>query len=166
MCVYAALKDFAGPGATVVASTVVVVATVFYQRKQLKIAREKLQLDLFDKRFAIYELCKQLIEHLSNQRDFETVDKQKVQKLLTTIDEGGFFFFGDRTVRFLNELRDLSSNFIRDLAERNNISPDDHQRFARNAAELNGHLTRFRDIGNQLPTYFSDELSLRDLGRS
>ena len=59
---YSILKDFAGPVATVIAALSAVGVTGYFVFRQWQIAkqqpqtaREKLLLDLFDKRFALYE---------------------------------------------------------------------------------------------------------------
>jgi hypothetical protein len=50
--IYAVMKDFAGPVATILAALVAVGVTWVFARRQWKTEREKLLLDLFDKRFA------------------------------------------------------------------------------------------------------------------
>jgi hypothetical protein len=49
------MKDFAGPVATVIAAFSAVSVTGYFAFRQWQTAREKLLLDLFEKRFAIYE---------------------------------------------------------------------------------------------------------------
>jgi len=52
---YQAFKDFAGPFATVVAAMVALCVTAYFAYHQKRIAEEKLRLDLFDKRFAVFK---------------------------------------------------------------------------------------------------------------
>jgi hypothetical protein len=52
---YGTLKDFAGPVATVVAAFSAVGVTGYFARRQWRTAKDKLLLDLFDKRFAVYD---------------------------------------------------------------------------------------------------------------
>jgi len=62
LMIYAVMKDFAGPFATIVAAVVAVGVTGHFARQQSRTAyqqwqttREKLLLDLFDKRFGTYD---------------------------------------------------------------------------------------------------------------
>jgi hypothetical protein len=51
---YQVLKDFAGPGATVIASFVAVIITGYFARQQVHMTEEKLRYDLFDRRLKIF----------------------------------------------------------------------------------------------------------------
>jgi hypothetical protein len=59
---YNTVKDFAGPVATVVAALSAVGVTGYFARRQWRTAKDKLLLDLFDKRFAVYEELRSPIE--------------------------------------------------------------------------------------------------------
>ena len=56
MCAtYQVLKDFAGPAAAIIASGVAVFVTYRLGREQARLSREKLRLDLYERRWKIFK---------------------------------------------------------------------------------------------------------------
>lgn len=65
---YQFFKDFAGPTATIIAAIAAVSVTVYFAwhqkkiaKEQADIAREKLRLDLFEKRFRVFDAARKLL---------------------------------------------------------------------------------------------------------
>jgi hypothetical protein len=120
---YAFFKDFAGPIATTVAAFVAAGITFFFNRAQTRIARlqadvaiERLNFDLFEKRYALYTAAKQLIEYLSLQREYEQIDHEKVRSIYVSLDESRFFL-PEGAREFLAELHRASEEFVAALAD-------------------------------------------------
>jgi hypothetical protein len=75
---YEFFKDFAGPIATFIAAGVAAAITFFFNRSQTRFAKvqadvsiEKLNLDLFERHYAIYSSARQLVEYLVSKGDFD-----------------------------------------------------------------------------------------------
>jgi hypothetical protein len=72
--VYQIIKDFAGPGATVIASGVAAWITWYFASWQaatasraVDIAHDRLRFDLFGKRYEIYEAARKAIEKMPDE---------------------------------------------------------------------------------------------------
>jgi hypothetical protein len=104
MDIYGTLKDFAGPVATIIASLAAVTVTGYFARRQWRTAKDKLLLDLFDKRLAVYEELRQAF-----MRCREGNDQNAALEFKEAISRARFFFdtqvtfFLDQTARELNE---------------------------------------------------------------
>ena len=61
MDMYLVVKDFAAPIATIAAATAAAFVTVTIQQQNYKVARDRLKLDLFDKRYEIYTATRDLL---------------------------------------------------------------------------------------------------------
>jgi hypothetical protein len=116
--IYTFLKDFAGPIATMIAACVAAGITFFFNRSQTRIASlqadvaiEKLNFDLFERRYALYVSARQLLEYLAVHREFEKIDHTKIRSFYVTLDEGRFFL-PDAVRKFLEELQNACEEYL------------------------------------------------------
>lgn len=168
---YGFFKDFAGAIATTFAAFVAAGITYFFNRAQTRLAEtqadvavEKLKLDLFEKRYALYNSAKQLVEYLAVLNEFEKVDHAKVRSFYVSLDEGRFFL-PDSVRKVLDELHQTSEQFLTVLADRSNLNVDDEKTWhltAEKAATLNKKL---RDIYAKLPSTFEEALAFKQIRR-
>ena len=108
---YQAVKDLAGPVATMMAAAIAALITWRFSLRQTQIAKQQadtaldqLRYNLFAKRYAIYEAAKELVRLVineSNQKDFTAL---AVAPYYRTLDEARFFF-SDDTCAWLRSLR-------------------------------------------------------------
>jgi hypothetical protein len=103
---YEIFKDFAGPVATIIASVTAADITFFFASRQARIAQQQadtakqqantaldqLRLNLFEKRYAIYNTARELIALVVNK---PTVQGFEVLPLHATLNEAEFFFSPD-----------------------------------------------------------------------
>jgi hypothetical protein len=168
---YAFFQDFAGSIATIVAALVAArIAYVFSQAQtriaqtQADVAIEKLKLDLFERRYAIYSSAKQLVECLALQHEFYKVDHVKIRSFYVTLDEGRFFLpAGIRN--FLGELERTSEDFLKVLADRSNLNVDDQEAWQSTADKASGLNARLREIYAELPRAFEEALAFKQIER-
>ena len=169
---YAFFKDFAGAIATTLAAVVAAGITYYFNRAQARIAAtqadvaiERLNLDLFEKRYALYSSAKQLVEYLALHRDFDKVDHSKVRSFYVTLDEGRFFL-PDNVRKFLSELHDTSEAFLTVLGERSNLNPDDADRWRSTAEKAAAFLAKLTDMYAKLPLVFEEALAFKQISRA
>jgi hypothetical protein len=84
-------------------------------KKQTDIAREKLKLDLFDRRYAKYLEAKDLLKYMANVGNRETVDQTRIITWYISLEEAKFFFDHD-VQSFLTDLTDHVEVFLTQLA--------------------------------------------------
>jgi hypothetical protein len=168
---YAFFKDFAAPIATMVAAFVAAGITFFFTRAQTRIARiqadvaiEKLNFDLFEKRYALYVSARQLIEYLALQHEIEKVDHTKIRSIYVTLDEGRFFL-PDAVRKYLDELHHASEEFLTVLGERLNLSTEDDTKWNSTAEKAAAALAKLREMYSQLPHKFEEALAFRQIKR-
>jgi len=147
--IYAVLKDFAGPIATVIAS---VTAAIFVRRQwqtaqnQAATALDQLRYNLFEKRYAIYDDAKQLLKLLLNEShkpDFRALD---VVPHYVVMDEA-LFFFSPETCAWLDSVQHDCQRFLEAHASRNTseYNPAEHSASERKLlADLREMPARFR----------------------
>jgi hypothetical protein len=165
---YDALKDFAGPLATVFAALVATAITAIFAIAQARIARaqkdialDKLKFDLLERRYRIYEAAKQLIEYIALHRDTDKINTDKVKQLYVTIDEARFYF--DPDVRdFLTVLTDRAEAYYTVLFERDHISIDD-PKWSATGDWLAERLAELRGMYADLPSKFEKALRFSQL---
>jgi hypothetical protein len=169
--VYAFFKDFAGPIATTIAAIVAAAITYYFNRAQARIAAtqadvavERLNLDLFDKRYAIYSSARQLIEYLVLQSEFSQVDHMKVKAFYVTLDEGRFFL-PEGVRKALEELHRASEDFVGVLAERSNLSTDDNEAWCTTAEKAAATHGKLSEIFAKLPMVFEEALAFKQIRR-
>jgi hypothetical protein len=91
-------KDFAGPIATIIAAS----AAAYFARQQMVIARDKLQHDIFyrkyERRVAVYEATRKFLADV-----FENISEDEILTYgLCTLDAQ--FLFDDKLYRYLREI--------------------------------------------------------------
>jgi hypothetical protein len=108
--VYQIIKDFAGPGATVIASGVAAWITWYFASWQaatasraVDIAHDRLRFDLFGKRYEIYEAARKAIE-ITFERQDEDKMPDELNAIFLNFKESRFFFPEDIYL-FLDRLR-------------------------------------------------------------
>ena len=125
--IYCVLKDFAGPVATIIAAGAAVTVTGYFARRQWQTAHEKLLLDLFDKRFALYE---ELISVLWRYAT-DSIHVLEAQIDFARTTSRAQFLFGPEVQAFLkgkgNDLLQESAAVIREGRSR----PDEEEQLAR-----------------------------------
>jgi hypothetical protein len=114
-------RAFAGPITTFIASVTAVGVTAYFASKQVKIAAaqaataasqseiaqaqrdiayDKLKWDLFGKRYEIYSVARDLIEHINSTTFDRPPGGSKIVGMLTKLDEARFFFPPQETLIF------------------------------------------------------------------
>jgi hypothetical protein len=168
---YEFFKDFAGTIATTFAAVVAAGITYFFNRAQTRLAEtqadvaiEKLNLDLFEKRYALYCSAKQLIEYLVLQHEFEKVDHMKIKSFYVTLDEGRFFL-PDAVRKFLDDLNHTSEAFLTVLGERSNLNADDEVTWKATAERLSNIQAKLREMYGKLPSVFEETLAFKQIKR-
>jgi hypothetical protein len=168
---YDILKDFASPALSFI--TAILAATVAIRfgilraqigKAQRDIALDKLKYDLFAKRYEIYEAAKHLIEHLAMVSDMKNQDATLIRQLYVKIDEARFFYAPD-ICSFLAQLHDASEAFLSLLGNRENIDPDDSDKWADTADRLASRQKHLRELYASLPATFESALSFDQLKR-
>jgi hypothetical protein len=169
---YAFFKDFAGVMATTLAATVAAAITYYFNRAQARIAStqadvaiERLKLDLFEKRYAIYSSAKQLVEYLVLQNDFNKVDHMKVRSFYVTLDEGRFFL-PDNVRKVLNELQGVSEDFLKVLGDRSNLDADDVETWRSAGEKAAAFHAKLREAYGKLPLAFEEALAFKQIKRT
>ncbi len=169
--VYAFLRDFAGAIATTFAAIVAAGITYYFNRAQKRIAEtqadvaiEKLKLDLFDKRYALYNSARQLIDYLASQHEYEKVDHAKIRSFYVTLDEGRFFL-PDGVRKALDKLHHTSEDFLTVLAERSNMNVDDQDKWRSTAERLSAIQASLREMYGNLPRTFEEALAFKQFRR-
>jgi hypothetical protein len=160
---YDALKDFAGPVATIFAALVATAITAIFALAQFRIAKaqkdialDKLKFDLLERRNRIYEAAKGLIEYTALHMDTDHVDSMKIKVFYVTIDEARFYF--DLEVRdFLKSLTDRAEAYYTALYARDHI-PIDDPKWSATGVLLAGHLAELRKMYSELPGKFERAL--------
>jgi hypothetical protein len=157
-CWYQFLKDFAGPIATVIASVTAAIVALRMGRtqadiskSQLRTAHEKLRLDLFEKRYAVYTAARDLISVILRDGDLNDADLRKFY--IGTADAS--FLFHHEVVAYLSRLKNrstlicLNQNERKRLQKLDLVPPDELTQ--NNLMDL---LTSFSDDSTKLDEYF------------
>ena len=105
---YSLFKDFGGPVATIIAAISAVSVTGYFARKQWRTAEEKVRLDLFDRRLALYEELRSVVgRHLGSG-----IDETALFNFKGAISRA-HFLFGPEVTKFLDERwTDLSRDMM------------------------------------------------------
>jgi hypothetical protein len=169
---YDILKDFAGPLATTFAATVAAIITFYFNRRQTQIATaqrdiavDKLKVDVFERRYEIYDAAKSLIETVTRELDFPKLDSMKIRSLYIKIDEGRFFFPSE-TVQFLREITETCDRYLTAMARRSILNPDRETETAKWEAlgdQLLNDSESLRRIYGEMPIKFESALALKQL---
>jgi len=148
---YAALKDFAGPVATVIAAA----AAAYFAwqqsrtgKRQAETAVDQLRYNLFEKRFAMYREIMQVI-WLSTSPEVTHLEPHQY-KVFTEIE----FFFSPATCRWAKDVLIECQKLI--LARKEGETIDNSPSYLELKAKLIGHALA-------MPRRFGDELSFYQL---
>ena len=176
--IYSILKDFAGPLATVFAATVAAIITFYFNRRQTAIAstqmdiaasqrdvaKDKLKVDLFKERYAIYLAAKMLMENVTFLSDADDVLRRttEIRSLYIQLDEARFFF-DEKVCGFLNRLHDDTESFLTDLIA--DVNVDDQTAWSARAERLARKQAILREAYANLPKVFKSALGFSQLTR-
>jgi len=119
--IYAFAKDFAAPGATIVAAFVAALITFRFGARQVDIAREqainaqrqvnlaavRLQHDLYDRRFRVFEVARQFL--VNDIYDKVILSGDALFKFTRGVLEAEFLF-DDEVISYLTDLRNRAVN--------------------------------------------------------
>ena len=143
---YDVLRDFAGPLATIIASSA---ALIFVRRQaltaetQAETALDQLRYNLFAKRFAIYEDIQQLLRLLINDAHKKEFNAFDVLPHYTVMSEASFFF-SDEIVSWVKELEADCQRFLLAHASQPTNPPEYSSAQRRLIDQLRGMPERFR----------------------
>jgi hypothetical protein len=153
---YGALKDFAGPGATVVAALSAVAVTAYFSsqhaetaKRQARTAKDQLRLNLFDKRYAVYKDIEKFLKTVVNDVYKPGFGAFDTLQLFVFLDEAAFFF-SPTTCEWLQTVREDCGAFL--LATANRVGEEAPQEHADLHHTVVGHLSA-------MPERFRDDLS-------
>src|SRR5262245_1332782 len=107
---YEILKDFAGPFATVIVAVFVGFITWQHNKRQTDLGQEKLKIDLFERRYAIYVSTRELLSFLCSSPTTEVTWKA-IEKWMLNIREAPFFF-GPEVAAFLEHVDAMVDNLF------------------------------------------------------
>jgi hypothetical protein len=141
-----------GPEATIVASlfaALFAAAQVCVARALKNIAYDKLKLDLFEKRYAIYSAAKKLIEAVRGGRGSRIEDVNFFLEHYITLDEARFFF--DCEIQsFLRNIIKEGEAYLEAVDQNDNSGASEHKK------KLNA-------IYDEIPTWFQNTLEFKAL---
>jgi hypothetical protein len=166
---YTLIKDFAGPAAAIIASSVAGAIAYTFGKAQKQIASsqrdialDKLKFDLFRNRYEVYEATKALIEHVSLVSDIQKCDATKVRSLYIKLDEARFYFPPD-ICAFLDDLHTRCDLFFSHLSIREQCDIDDSEQWSKTADLLVSDQSALRTIYASLPKRFETVLAFKQL---
>jgi hypothetical protein len=166
---YTLIKDFAGPVAAIIASSVAggIAYTFGKAQKQIAssqrdIAFDKLKFDLFRNRYEVYEAAKALIEHVSLVSDIQKCDPTKVRSLYIKLDEARFYF-PPNICAFLDDLHARCELFFSHLSMREQFDLDDSEQWSKTADLLAADQSALRAIYAALPQRFETAFAFKQL---
>jgi hypothetical protein len=137
------VKDFAGPVATVVAALTAVVVTGYFAHRQWRTAKDKLLLDLFDKRFALYEELRAAVVRRG-------IDQNSVLDFKRAISRAQFLF-GPEVQTFLERTaKDLSRAMVEQIREPSAVAEDQREAYQADLIALLDRLVNFFNDFDQL----------------
>jgi hypothetical protein len=131
-------------------------------KRQTDIAREKLKLDLFDRRYAKFLEAKDLLKYMANLGDWNAVDQTRIITWYISLEEAKFFFDHD-VQAFLTDLTDHVEVFLMHLAARKNIGDGETELWKTTAEQLAKESTYFRTSYGELIKVFKKALSFEHL---
>jgi hypothetical protein len=140
---YTTVKDFAGPVATVVAALSAVGVTGYFTWRQWRTAKDKLLLDLFDKRFALYEELRAAVVRRG-------IDQNSVLDFKRAISRAQFLF-GPEVQTFLEKTaKDLSRAMVEQIREPSAVAEDQREAYQADLIALLDRLSNFFNAFDKL----------------
>lgn len=166
---YQILKDYAGPVATIIASITAARITWYFASRQATIASQQantakqqantafdqLRLNLFEKRFAIYNAARELLSDVINNPNLQGSDIIPLQAKLNEAE----FFFPQEICEWLRAIRKDCSDFL--ILRGGQHLPNAHTR----AAEIASRSNHLFDALVEMPRRFESELGFRHVTR-
>jgi hypothetical protein len=136
-------------------------AQVRVAETQINIANDKLKIDLFEKRYAIYKAAKDLIEYVMSNCN-GGIDSQFVRKRFIELDESRFFF--DCHIRkVLDDATKECDRFLVMIEERKQINVDDVALWRKTAEDVAKQQQKLNALYRSLPKVFEKVLAFRHL---
>jgi hypothetical protein len=168
MPIYDFCKDFAGPIATVLASAAALRVTWRFSSTQAEtgeaqkdIALDKLNFDVFDKRYEIYIATRAVIDHVK-AKDWASSDP-KWRALNLKIGEG-CFFFDEPTQAFINDVWAVSDRILLTRDQRELVNPEsDEETWLDLGAKLSVDEARLSAMNSELLPTFKWAMALTQL---
>lgn len=158
------IRTLAGPLATVFAACVATYfayAQVQVAKIQTDIANDKLKVDLFERRYAIYKAAKALIEYVMLNLNGR-IDSQVIRDRYVELDESRFFF--DRHIqKVLDEVNKECDRFLVMTQERKQINSDDIALWQKTAEDCAKQQLKLNALYRSLPEAFENALAFRHL---
>jgi hypothetical protein len=105
---YSILKDFAGPFATVVAAGAASFVVLYFNRAQLRIAEQRLVLDLFDRRWEIVEDLRSAIAGMATEGIVMADDYRKYARASLR----AAYLFGSDVTDYLETVRQAMERHV------------------------------------------------------
>jgi hypothetical protein len=175
--VYAFLKDFGGPIATVIAALAAVIVTGIFSAKQTAIARsqkdialDKLKFDLFQQRYEIFTAADQLIDYVISRNALKrmSLDEKKdhferVLRLRAKLREAGFFF-GPEIRGYLDEVNQTCGDVLDGEPLERNAKPDD-PKWQQGMKKYSEAVKKLGGMWNELPAKLENALRFDQLTR-
>jgi hypothetical protein len=166
---YDVLKDFAGPIATVFAASVAgCVALIFgtiqwrITAAQRDIARDNLRFALIQRRYAIYDAAKHLLEHAVMTRRVADIYNTKIREWNVQIEEA-HFYFPDDICKHLEIIKNDAETFFHRMYERENVDEDNTAEWDRTGEQLAENVAVLRAHYAELPKTFRRPLAFKQL---
>lgn len=139
------LRNFAGPGATIIAASVAGTIAVIFSKaqrdiafQQKEIAKEKLRLDLFDKRYKIYA---NLFEYYNAILSWSGTDEdQAISRRFFLSTKEANFLFGSEVQTILKEILDAGMK-VKGFKENKKEYKHDQEFFMKEFNQTNNILT-------------------------
>jgi hypothetical protein len=176
------IKALAGPVATMIAAATAVGVTIYFNKKQVAIAAaqavtaatqkeiaksqrdiayDRLKWDLFGKRYEIYSVAGELIDHINSTTFDRAPGGPKIISMLRKLDEARFFFPFEQAAIFA-EIAQLVEQHEIAISSRSIAKDDDNARTraGENAAKASDALGKLRV---QLPALLEKELGFAQL---
>ena len=163
--VYQALKDFAGPVATVIAAIAAVSVTGYFAWRQKNLAREKLRLDLLDRRLEIFSSVSDFYEVLLSWQG--TPEPEQIlarTRFFGAIQRGKFLFKRASGIDVI--LDDLYNQGVKVMLFKQNTEDlkVDHESFMKLFNKTQDiYLRKFPSTLVQLKSVISEYVSFHDL---
>jgi hypothetical protein len=157
---------FAGPVATVIAS---LVAAYFARAQwrvadaQKEIAYEKLKLELFEKRYAIYVATKELIGSILQGKGGRVEDVAFVREHYIALDEARFFFEPEIQALLVN-IHEECERHLETVAKKDMMNPQvDPNAWGEISKQAANQLAKLREMGEGLPKSFENALAFKQV---
>jgi hypothetical protein len=146
---YSVMKDFAGPVATIIAALSAVGVTGYFTWRQWRTAKDKLLLDLFDKRFALYEELRAAVIRRG-------IDQNSVVHFKRAISRAQFLFGPEVQIFLEKTAKDLSRAMAEQIREPSPVAEEQSEAYQADLIALLNRLHNFfNDFDKLIAPYMS-----------